>query len=50
MLVDRQRSITDIAATCGYQDHSAFSRMFKSTVGMTPSEYREVLLSTTKCE
>jgi AraC-like DNA-binding protein len=45
MLADRQRSITDIAATCGYQDHSAFSRMFKATVGMTPTEYREVLVT-----
>lgn len=48
MLADSQRSITDIAATCGYQDHSAFSRMFKATVGMTPTEYREVLLSAAK--
>uniref|UniRef100_UPI003752B276 helix-turn-helix domain-containing protein n=1 Tax=Undibacterium sp. TaxID=1914977 RepID=UPI003752B276 len=45
MLVDKQRSITDIAASCGYQDHSAFSRMFKATVGMTPTEYREVLVT-----
>ncbi|MFZ6799506.1 helix-turn-helix domain-containing protein [Undibacterium sp. Di24W] len=44
MLADVSRSITDIAASCGYQDHSAFSRMFKATVGMTPSEYREVSL------
>ncbi|MBR7800076.1 AraC family transcriptional regulator [Undibacterium fentianense] len=48
MLGDRQRSITDIAATCGYQDHSAFSRMFKATVGMTPSDYRELLLRSKK--
>ncbi len=45
MLADKHRSITDIAASCGYQDHSAFSRMFKATVGMTPTEYREVLLN-----
>ncbi|WP_230404593.1 MULTISPECIES: AraC family transcriptional regulator [Undibacterium] len=44
LLADHSRSITDIAASCGYQDHSAFSRMFKATVGVTPSEYREVLL------
>lgn len=44
MLADGSRSITDIAFACGYQDHSAFSRMFKATVGMTPSEYREALL------
>jgi AraC-like DNA-binding protein len=43
MLADQHRSITDIAAACGYQDHSAFSRVFKSTTGMTPRDYREVL-------
>ncbi|WMW79353.1 AraC family transcriptional regulator [Undibacterium cyanobacteriorum] len=44
LLEDHSRSITDIAMSCGYQDHSAFTRMFKATVGVTPSEYREVLL------
>ena len=44
MLGQAQLSITDIALACGYQDHSAFSRVFKATVGMTPSEYRDVLL------
>lgn len=44
MLAEQGRSITDIACACGYQDHSAFSRVFKATVGMTPSEYREMLL------
>ena len=45
MLADPDKSITDIAADCGYQDHSAFSRVFKSTVGVTPSEYRLMLQS-----
>lgn len=45
MLADPTKTITDISAACGYQDHSAFSRMFKSTVGMTPSDYRDVVLS-----
>jgi AraC-like DNA-binding protein len=44
MLADQSKTITDIAAACGYQDHSAFSRVFKATVGVTPSEYRLVLL------
>jgi AraC-like DNA-binding protein len=43
MLADPDKSITDIAADCGYQDHSAFSRVFKSTVGVTPSDYRLML-------
>ena len=33
-------SVTEIAIACGYHDHSAFTRQFKATVGMTPSEYR----------
>lgn len=45
MLADPGKTITDIAVACGYQDHSAFSRVFKATVGVTPSEYRVVLLS-----
>ncbi len=42
MLAGKQ-SITEIAAACGYQDHSAFARQFKATVGMTPSQYRQLL-------
>ncbi len=33
-------SISDIGIACGFTDHSAFSRAFRSAVGMTPSEYR----------
>ncbi|MGS0744179.1 helix-turn-helix domain-containing protein [Glaciimonas sp. GG7] len=40
-----EHNITEIAATCGYHDHSAFTRQFKTTVGMTPSEYRAMLKS-----
>jgi len=43
MLSQPQQSITDIALACGYQDHSAFSRVFKATVGMTPRQYRDML-------
>ncbi|MGB3840165.1 MAG: AraC family transcriptional regulator [Rhodanobacter sp.] len=32
--------VTDIAHACGFADHSAFSRQFKTTTGMTPSDYR----------
>ncbi|WP_254366881.1 AraC family transcriptional regulator [Paraburkholderia sp. NMBU_R16] len=37
--------VTDVAALCGYTDHSAFTRQFKATVGVTPSEYRTLLMS-----
>ncbi|MDE2427976.1 MAG: AraC family transcriptional regulator [Burkholderiales bacterium] len=43
MLADPHCSITEVAIASGYQDHSAFSRVFKATVGMTPTEYREVM-------
>jgi AraC-like DNA-binding protein/PAS domain-containing protein len=35
--------VTDVAALCGYTDHSAFTRQFKATVGLTPTEYRALL-------
>jgi AraC-like DNA-binding protein len=35
--------VTDVAALCGYTDHSAFSRQFKATVGVTPTEYRTMV-------
>lgn len=34
--------IADIAHACGCSDHSAFSRQFKSVVGMSPTEYSRV--------
>ena len=37
--------VTDVAALCGYTDHSAFTRQFKATVGLTPTEYRALLHS-----
>ncbi|MCB6184225.1 AraC family transcriptional regulator [Leeia sp. TBRC 13508] len=33
--------ITDVALHCGYTDHSAFSRQFKSLTGFTPRQYRQ---------
>lgn len=42
-LLAGEASITDIATLCGYNDHSAFTRQFKATVGMTPSQYRALL-------
>jgi len=35
--------ITDVALQCGYADHSAFTRQFKTATGFTPRQYREVL-------
>jgi AraC-like DNA-binding protein len=38
-------SVADIAQACGYGDHSAFTRQFKATTGVTPSQYRQLALA-----
>ncbi len=40
LLHHSRQSIAEIGITCGFTDHSAFSRAFRSAVGVTPSEYR----------
>ncbi|MBQ7955696.1 MAG: helix-turn-helix transcriptional regulator [Lachnospiraceae bacterium] len=37
---DTERGILDIALEYGFSSHEAFTRAFKETYGMTPSEYR----------
>lgn len=38
---DSQKSILDIAFDYGFSSHEAFTRAFKGTYGITPSEYRK---------
>lgn len=38
---DSQRNILDIALDYGFSSHEAFSRTFKRSFGVTPSEYRK---------
>ena len=33
--------ITEVAMQCGYTDHSAFTRQFKTLTGFTPRQYRQ---------
>ena len=40
LLAGSARGVADIAQACGYSDHSAFTRQFRATVGMTPREFR----------
>ena len=40
MLRDPALSVTEIAHACGFSDHSAFTRAFRSATGMTPSLFR----------
>jgi PAS domain S-box-containing protein len=41
LLETTDTSITDIAANCGYADHSAFTRQFKLATHLTPRQYRD---------
>ena len=40
LLEETNHSITDISSACGYSDHSAFTRQFRATVGLTPRAFR----------
>ncbi len=40
LLRQSDRPIGEIAVACGFFDQSAFSRLFKSVVGLTPTQYR----------
>lgn len=40
MIPDPSRSLKDICLSVGYRDPNYFSRVFKKTVGMSPSEFR----------
>ena len=39
-LTNSQASIADIAATCGFQDISYFTKTFREMKGLTPKAYR----------
>jgi len=41
-LVENDASIAQVAAACGFADHSAFARAFRRHVGLSPSAYREM--------
>ncbi len=45
LLSETNKPIIDIALDCGYSDQSAFTRQFKSTVGMAPGAYRSTYKS-----
>ena len=43
LMNDKKMTLQQIAAAVGYNDPFHFSRSFKQTIGMTPSEYRDSL-------
>ena len=42
LLADTVLSIMEIAAAVGYPDEKYFSRLFKKSTGIKPSEYRKI--------
>jgi PAS domain S-box-containing protein len=40
LLEETSMPITDVAAACGYADHSAFSRQFRAATNVAPAQYR----------
>lgn len=39
-LIDTKHNVNDIAYSCGFSDPKYFSKCFKASMGMSPSEYR----------
>ena len=40
MLLETELSLSEIAGSCGFEDQSWFSKIFKSYTGMSPGKYR----------
>lgn len=40
LLLETDQSVAEVAIQCGFYDHSAFTRAFRSTTGVTPTQYR----------
>lgn len=41
LLRETGKSVSEIAVDCGFCDHSAFARTFRSATGMTPTDFRK---------
>jgi len=40
LLMETKQPVVEIAHTCGFYDHSAFTRAFRSATGLTPTQFR----------
>ena len=40
LLEETRRPVADVALECGFYDHSAFTRAFRSALGLTPTAFR----------
>lgn len=45
MLFAEEMSVKEVAAALGYDDPLYFSKLFKKSIGIAPSSYREVIIS-----
>lgn len=45
LLRQRERDISEIALTCGFADHSHFTRVFRSRVGVAPATWRRLSIT-----
>jgi len=41
LLTETEQPVVEVAHACGFCDHSAFTRAFRSATGVTPSKFRE---------
>lgn len=41
LLTETEQSVAEIALSCGFYDHSAFTRAFRAATGLSPREYRQ---------
>jgi AraC-like DNA-binding protein len=39
--VETELTLSEIAAACGFEDQSWFSKIFKNFTGLSPGKYRE---------
>ena len=44
LLVSTALSVAEIAEQCGYSDYRVFTKVFKKTEGITPSQFRRDFL------
>ena len=42
MLMETNASVAQIAVDCGFYDHSAFTRAFRSATDLTPTQFRDM--------
>jgi AraC-like DNA-binding protein len=43
LLRETDQTVAEIAATCGFADHSSFTRAFRKVAGISPTQFRETV-------